>query len=74
MILEVTNTTKEIGIYENSSIFEKNDGFDGHVEMCYIKCYSAISGLSLKPVHDENCLGIKSAHPCICPKAGNALT
>ena len=48
MILEVTNTTKEIGIYENSSIFEKNDGFDGHVEMCYIKCYSAISGLSIR--------------------------
>ena len=48
MILEVTNTTKEIGIYENSSIFEKNDGFEGHVEMCYIKCYSAISGLSIR--------------------------
>lgn len=31
MILEVTNTTKEIGIYENSSIFEKNDGFEGQV-------------------------------------------
>ena len=36
----------------------------------------------VKPVHDENCLGIKlrqrrikSAHPCIYPKAAwNALT
>ena len=48
MILEDTNTTKEIGMYENSSIFEKNDGFDGYVEMCYTKCYSAISELSLR--------------------------
>ena len=48
MILEVTNTTKEIGIYEISSIFEKNDGFDGYVEMCYIKCYSAISEHSIR--------------------------
>ncbi|MDY4704816.1 MAG: RHS repeat-associated core domain-containing protein [Prevotella sp.] len=48
MILEDTNTTKEIGMYENSSIFEKNDGFDGYVEMCYTKCYSAISELSIR--------------------------
>ena len=48
MILEDTNTTKEIGMYENSSIFEKNDGFDGYVEMCFTKCYSAISEHSLR--------------------------
>ena len=35
-------------MYENSSIFEKNDGFDGYVEMCFTKCYSAISEHSLR--------------------------
>ena len=60
-------------LQEWDSLTSKLDGYPSRLSLI---------PYGVKPVHNENCLGIKlrqrrikSAHPCICPKAvWNALT